>query len=144
MAEEFWCVRHREYRFHADAKSSDLTSTFLRHTHSKDCLCTLRSDGISFVGAVEMGFCEDYVNLPSGFVRDFISRILDELEKLAIAISALSDSSLSIGVLGYETGVYGVRLKDARRLLDDGFDYRRERRRHCSCTPDVSKVRVKA
>jgi hypothetical protein len=47
---------------------------------------------------------------PSGH---FIRRVLDELEELAVAISALGDTALSIGVFGHETGVHGVRLQDA-------------------------------
>ncbi|MDX2946430.1 hypothetical protein PV383_21250 [Streptomyces caniscabiei] len=77
------------------------------------------------------------MNPSAGLVGDFVGRVLDEFEKLAIAVSALSDSTLSVGVLGYETGVDGIRLEDTGRLLDNGVDYRRGRRRHWSCTPEV-------
>ncbi|MDX3064657.1 hypothetical protein PV518_21190 [Streptomyces sp. ND04-05B] len=66
----------------------------------------------------------------AGLVGDFVGRVLDEFKKLAIAVSALGDTALSVGVFGYETGVHGIRLEYARRLLDNGVNYRRERIRH--------------
>ncbi len=73
-----------------------------------------------------MGFCEDDVNSPAGLVSDFVGRVLDEFEELTITVSALGDTALSICVLSHETGVYGVRLQDTGRLLDDGLNYRRQ------------------
>ncbi|MBE1597605.1 hypothetical protein PV359_43310 [Streptomyces stelliscabiei] len=61
----------------------------------------------------------------TGLVSDFVGRVLDEFEKLAISVSALSDATLSVGVLGYETGVDGIRLEDTGRLFDNGVNYRR-------------------
>ncbi|KOV64799.1 hypothetical protein ADL01_27750 [Streptomyces sp. NRRL WC-3618] len=86
-----------------------------------------------------MGSREDDVDPPTGLVGDFVGRVLDEFEELAITVSALRDATLSVGVLGDEAGVYGIRFKDTGRLLDDGLNYR-ERRRHWSCTPEVSKI----
>ncbi|MEU7036546.1 hypothetical protein ABZ958_23095 [Streptomyces sp. NPDC046237] len=73
---------------------------------------------------------------------DFVGSILDEFEKLSIAISALGDTALAIGVLGHEAGVHGVGLQDTGRLLENGFDNRRGRRWHCFCTPGMSRGRV--
>nr|WP_234485474.1 hypothetical protein [Streptomyces sp. MBT97] len=74
---------------------------------------------------------------------DFVGRVLHEFEKLTVAISALGDTALTIGMLGHETGVHCVSLQDARGLFEHGLDYRRRRRRHCCCAPGVSRVRAK-
>ncbi|MEW2293492.1 hypothetical protein ABZ719_12390 [Streptomyces sp. NPDC006743] len=60
----------------------------------------------------------------TGFAGDFVGRVLDELEKLAVAVSALCDAALAIGVLGHEAGVHGIGLKNAGGLFEDGFDHR--------------------
>ena len=44
------------------------------------------------------------------------------LEKLTVAISALGDTALSIGMFGHETGVHGVRLQDTRGLFENGLN----------------------
>ncbi|MER5501209.1 hypothetical protein ABT096_28935 [Streptomyces sp. NPDC002561] len=80
------------------------------------------------------------MNFSAGLFGDFVGRILDEFKKLTIAIPALSDAALSIGVFGYEAGVHGISLQDPGRLLDDGLNHRRGRRRHWSSTPEVSRV----
>ncbi|MEU5767513.1 hypothetical protein ABZ782_16485 [Streptomyces asoensis] len=74
---------------------------------------------------------------------NFVGRVLHEFEKLTIAVPALGDTALAIGMLGHETGVDGVRLQDPRGLFENGLDYRRGRRQHCYCAPGVSKVRAK-
>nr|WP_253267845.1 hypothetical protein [Streptomyces asoensis] len=66
------------------------------------------------------------MNPSAGLVGDFVGRVLDEFEKLAIAISALGDTALSIGVLGYEPGIHGICFEDTGRLLDYGFNHRRQ------------------
>ncbi|GAA0650951.1 hypothetical protein GCM10009535_31360 [Streptomyces thermocarboxydovorans] len=66
----------------------------------------------------------------TGIVGHFVGRVLDEFEKLAVTVSALRDTTFTVRVLGHETGVDGVGLQDARRLLQDGFDDRRVRGRH--------------
>ncbi|MDX2606306.1 hypothetical protein PV379_16940 [Streptomyces caniscabiei] len=124
-AEEFRCVGHDEDRFDAHAEPSDLSAALLRHAHSKNCLSALGRDRISFVRAVQMGTGEHDVNPSAGLVGDFVGRVLDEFEKLAIAVSTLSDATLSVGVFGYETGVDGIRLEDTGRLFDNGVNYRR-------------------
>ncbi|MER6849992.1 hypothetical protein AB0A81_16415 [Streptomyces flaveolus] len=53
----------------------------------------------------------------AGFVRDFVGRVLYELEKLTVAVSALRDTAFAIGMLGDETGVHGVRLQDSGGLF---------------------------
>jgi hypothetical protein len=60
----------------------------------------------------------------TGFVRDFVGRVLHEFEKLTVTIPALRDAALAIGVLGYETGVHGIRLQDTGGLFENGFDHR--------------------
>jgi hypothetical protein len=65
------------------------------------------------------------VDAPARLVGDFVGRILNELEKLAIAISALGDTALAIGVFCYEAGIHGVRLQDAGGLLENCLNYRR-------------------
>nr|WP_245883428.1 hypothetical protein [Streptomyces hyaluromycini] len=71
-----------------------------------------------------MGVREDDVNSPALLVGHFVRRVLNELEKLAIAISPLGDTTLAIGMLGHETGVHGVSLQDTRGLFENGLDYR--------------------
>ncbi|MEV6111046.1 hypothetical protein AB0L59_00665 [Streptomyces sp. NPDC052109] len=127
-AEEFWSIGHHEDRLNAYSEPSDLPATFLRRTHSKNGFRALRSDWITFVRAVKVRRCKDDLDSASGLVGDFVGGILDKFKKLAIAISALSDAALSIGMFGYESGVYGVSLQDAGRLLNDGLNNRRERR----------------
>ncbi|MEU5481253.1 hypothetical protein AB0H11_27595 [Streptomyces mirabilis] len=60
-----------------------------------------------------MGVREDDVNPSTRLVGHFVCRVLDELKELAIAVSALGDPALTIGVLGHETGVHRVSLQDA-------------------------------
>lgn len=67
------------------------------------------------------------MNSPTRLFGHFVCRVLNELEKLAIAISALGDTALAIGVLGYETGVHGVSLQDTRGLFENGLNNRRGR-----------------
>ncbi|WST46117.1 hypothetical protein OG592_18730 [Streptomyces avidinii] len=67
------------------------------------------------------------MNSPARLVGHFICRILNELEKLTIAVSALGDTALAIGVLGHEAGVHGVSLQDTRGLFENGLDDRRGR-----------------
>ncbi|MCL6299691.1 hypothetical protein M1201_15040 [Streptomyces kronopolitis] len=67
------------------------------------------------------------MNSPTRLVGHFVCRVLNELEKLTIAIPALGDTALSIGVLGYQTGVHGVSLQDTRGLLENGLNNRRGR-----------------
>ncbi|CAM5637242.1 hypothetical protein GCM10010266_09300 [Streptomyces griseomycini] len=58
------------------------------------------------------------------FARDFVGRVLDELEKLAITVPALRDTTLAIGVFGHEAGVHRIRLQDSGGLFENGFDHR--------------------
>ncbi|MCP9997569.1 hypothetical protein ABTX83_02265 [Streptomyces werraensis] len=51
------------------------------------------------------------MDAPARFVRDFVGRVLDELEKLTVAVSTLGDTALTIGVLGHEAGVHGIGLQ---------------------------------
>nr|WP_235447916.1 hypothetical protein [Streptomyces sioyaensis] len=67
------------------------------------------------------------MNSPTRLVGHFICCVLNELEKLTVAISALGDTALAIGVLGYETGVHGVSLQDTRGLFENGLNNRRGR-----------------
>ncbi|MCZ4510685.1 hypothetical protein O3Q52_21330 [Streptomyces sp. ActVer] len=66
------------------------------------------------------------MNPSSGLVGDFVGRVLDEFEELAIPVSALGDATFSIGVLGDEAGVHGICFEDTGGLLDYGFKHRRE------------------
>ncbi|WP_239146473.1 hypothetical protein [Streptomyces sp. SID10815] len=77
------------------------------------------------------------MDAPAGRVRDFVCRVLNEFEKLAVAVSALCDTAFSVGVFSYQAGVHGIGLKDATGLFEDGFDHRGGRGRHDCCTPDV-------
>ncbi|CAL2058783.1 hypothetical protein GPN2_11333 [Streptomyces murinus] len=138
-AEEFRCVGHHENRFKAHSETPDLASTLLRHTHSKNCLRAVRSHRVALVCAVQVGLREDDINSPVLLVDHFVGRILDELEKLAVAIPALSDTTLAIGVFGHEAGVHGICLQDARGLFENGLNYRRGRRRHCFCAPECQR-----
>ncbi|MEU9593871.1 hypothetical protein AB0D84_29730 [Streptomyces sp. NPDC048193] len=60
----------------------------------------------------------------AGFVRDFVGGVLDEFEKLTVSVSALRDTTLTIGVFGDEAGVHGIRLQNTGGLFEDGFDHR--------------------
>ncbi|MER6248100.1 hypothetical protein ABT210_33380 [Streptomyces griseorubiginosus] len=79
------------------------------------------------------------MNSTARLIGNFVRRVLDEFEKLAIAISSLRDTSLAIGVFGHESRVHGVGLQDAGGLFENGLDHRRGRRRHCFCAPGVSR-----
>ncbi|MCW8383817.1 hypothetical protein NA749_044085 [Streptomyces justiciae] len=79
------------------------------------------------------------MNSTARLVGDFVRRVLDEFEKLAVTISALSDTPLAIGVFGHESRVHGVGLQDAGGLFENGLDHRRGRRRHCFCAPGLSR-----
>ncbi|GAB1329422.1 hypothetical protein ACE1SV_37610 [Streptomyces sennicomposti] len=71
-----------------------------------------------------MGLREDHVDPSAGFAGDFVGRVLDELEKLTVAVSALRDAALPIGVFGHEAGIHGIGLQNARGLFEDGIDHR--------------------
>jgi hypothetical protein len=75
----------------------------------------------------------------AGLLCDFVGGVLDEFKKLSITVSALSDSALTIGVFSHKPGVHRVSLEDTGGLLENGFNYRGGRGRHCFCAPDVSK-----
>ncbi|MEU2776161.1 hypothetical protein ABZ646_25325 [Streptomyces sp. NPDC007162] len=64
------------------------------------------------------------MNSPALLFGHFVRRVLNEFEKLAVAISTLGDTSLTIGVFGHEARVHGVSLQDARGLFENGLDYR--------------------
>nr|WP_253195629.1 hypothetical protein [Streptomyces sp. JHA26] len=64
------------------------------------------------------------MDAPAGLVRDFVGRVLHEFEKLTVAVSALRDAALAIGVLGDEAGVHGVRLQNTGGLFENGIDHR--------------------
>jgi hypothetical protein len=89
---------------------------------------------MSLVRAVQMGFCENDVDSSTRLVEHFVRRVLNEFEKLAVAISSLGDTALSVGVLGYETRVHRVSLQDTRGLFENGLKNRRGRR-HGFCAP---------
>ncbi|MEC4569626.1 hypothetical protein L8C58_00610 [Streptomyces sp. CMAA1738] len=61
------------------------------------------------------------------FIGHFVCGVLNELEKLAIAVTALGDTTFSICMLGDETRVHGVRLQDTRGLFENGLNDRRGR-----------------
>ncbi|MEW2522636.1 hypothetical protein AB0922_31410 [Actinacidiphila alni] len=67
------------------------------------------------------------MNASGGLARHFVRRVLNELEKLAIAVPALGDTALSIGMFGHEAGVHGVCLQDTRGLFENGLNDRRGR-----------------
>jgi hypothetical protein len=79
-----------------------------------------------------MGLREDDMDAPSRLIGDFIGRVLDELKKLTVAVTSLSDAAFAIGVLGYKTGIHCVSLQNTGGLFENGLNYRREGRRHCS------------
>nr|WP_223179981.1 hypothetical protein [Streptomyces griseicoloratus] len=60
----------------------------------------------------------------AGLVRDFVGRVLHELEKLAVAVTTLRDTTFAIGMLGDEAGIHRVCLQNAEGLFEDGFDHR--------------------
>nr|WP_242514011.1 hypothetical protein [Streptomyces leeuwenhoekii] len=60
----------------------------------------------------------------TGFVRNFVGRILHELEELTVTVSALRDAAFSVGMFGDETGVHGISLQNPVGLFEDGFDHR--------------------
>ncbi|MDR3081676.1 MAG: hypothetical protein LBV60_12250 [Streptomyces sp.] len=62
------------------------------------------------------------MDFPAGCCRNFVGGILDEFEELSIPVSTLSDSTLAVRMLGHETGVDGIGLKDARGLFENGLD----------------------
>nr|WP_234310019.1 MULTISPECIES: hypothetical protein [Streptomyces] len=74
----------------------------------------------------------------AGLVGDFVGGILDEFEKLTVAISALGDAALAVGMFGHKSGVHGVGLQDAGGLFENCLDHGRGRRRHCFCAPEVA------
>nr|WP_226486953.1 hypothetical protein [Streptomyces parvulus] len=49
----------------------------------------------------------------AGFARDFVGRVLNELEELPVAVSALCDAAFTVGVLGDKAGIHGVCLQDS-------------------------------
>ncbi|MEV0980656.1 hypothetical protein [Streptomyces sp. NPDC049915] len=69
-----------------------------------------------------MAFRQDNMNSPPGIVRYFVRRVLDEFEKLSVAVSALRDAAFAVGVLGHEAGVHSISLEDTGGLFDNGFD----------------------
>ncbi|MDI6520808.1 hypothetical protein QMA61_32010 [Streptomyces coelicoflavus] len=59
----------------------------------------------------------------TGLGRDLVRGVLHELEELPITVSALGDPPFSVRVLRDETGIDRIRLKNARGLLDHGFEH---------------------
>lgn len=66
----------------------------------------------------------------AGLVAHLVGRVLDQLEELPVAVSALGDTALAVGVLGDQARVDAVRVQDTTGLLDDGADDRRLRIGH--------------
>nr|WP_234029266.1 hypothetical protein [Streptomyces sp. PsTaAH-124] len=60
----------------------------------------------------------------TGFVGDFVGSVLDELEKLTVAVSALRDATLTIGMFGDQAGVHRIGPQNTGGLFEDGFDHR--------------------
>jgi hypothetical protein len=79
-----------------------------------------------------MSLREDDMDAPSRLIGNFVGRVLDELKKLTVAVTSLSDAAFAISVLGYKARIHGVRLQNTGGLFENGLNYRRERRRHCS------------
>ncbi|MER6803459.1 hypothetical protein ABT319_14995 [Streptomyces sp. NPDC000678] len=73
---------------------------------------------------------EDDMDGAAGLGRDFVRGVLDELEELPIAVSALGDASFSVRVLRNETGIDGIRLENAGGLIDDGLEHGGQFGRH--------------
>ncbi|MEU1851809.1 hypothetical protein ABZ499_21675 [Streptomyces sp. NPDC019990] len=70
-----------------------------------------------------MRFRQDDMDASPWVFRDFVGSVLDELEKLAIAVPALRDPALAVGVLGHETGVHCVGLQDTSGLFENGINH---------------------
>ncbi|MEU6666253.1 hypothetical protein [Streptomyces sp. NPDC046727] len=63
------------------------------------------------------------MNRTTGFRRDFVGRVLDEFEELAVTVSTLSDAPFAVGVFRDQPGVDSVRLQNPGGLLDHGSQY---------------------
>ncbi|MEU6528564.1 hypothetical protein ABZ869_05145 [Streptomyces sp. NPDC046928] len=72
-----------------------------------------------------MAFREDDMDTSPRLCGDLVGGVLDQLEKLTVAVSALGDTTLPVGVFGHEAGVHGVGLENAGRLFENGLDYLR-------------------
>ncbi|GGV73795.1 hypothetical protein GCM10010499_27700 [Streptomyces thermoviolaceus subsp. apingens] len=68
-----------------------------------------------------MGLRQHRVDASARFVGHFVRSVLDELEKLTVAVSPLGDATFAVGMLGDETGVHGVGLQDTFGLFENGF-----------------------
>ncbi|WND24048.1 hypothetical protein RI060_26510 [Streptomyces janthinus] len=61
---------------------------------------------------------------PTGFRGDFVGRVLDELEELTVAVSALGDAPFAVRVFRDQPGVDFVGLQNPGGLLDHGSQHR--------------------
>ncbi|MEV0484845.1 hypothetical protein AB0I69_30075 [Streptomyces sp. NPDC050508] len=59
----------------------------------------------------------------TGLGGDLVGRVLNKLEKLTVAVSALGDTAFAIGVLGHEARVDGIGLEDSGGLFENGLDH---------------------
>lgn len=134
-AEELRAVGDREHALHADAESSDLAAPLVGHSHTQDGLDAACREGTAFVGDVEVTARQEDVHLAARLVAQFVCAVLDQLEDLSGAVSALEDPSLTVRMFENQAGVDPVGLKDPPGLLDDCFQHslrfrRRLRSRH--------------
>ncbi|MEV8454454.1 hypothetical protein [Streptomyces sp. NPDC052097] len=60
-----------------------------------------------------MSIRENDMNSSARLFGHFVCCVLNELKKLPVAISALGDATLTIGMFGHEARVDGVSLQDA-------------------------------
>ncbi|WUK63617.1 hypothetical protein OHA75_12780 [Streptomyces coelicoflavus] len=81
-----------------------------------------------------MSVGENDLDSPSRMGGDLVGRVLHQLEKLPVSVSALSDAAFTVRVFRDEPRVDLVGLQNAGGLVEDGRDYRLRRIGHCAFT----------
>ncbi|TYB96300.1 hypothetical protein FXF53_22250 [Micromonospora sp. WP24] len=104
-AEELGGVADAEHGLDTHAEAPDLSAALAGDAHAQDCVRPCRGHRVTGVGAVEVVVGEDHSDLTVRQASHLVGAVLDQFVDLTVAVSALGDASLAVGVLLDHPGV---------------------------------------